>query len=502
MPHSMALRPHQEVAMQMIRHSLAEGKFRPVLQAPCGFGKTVVAAEIVRGALAKGKRLTFCVPSLSLIDQTFDRFVENGVDPADIGIIQASHPWRRPYAPIQIATAQTLKRREMPECDIVVIDEAHVRHEVYTRWLDPAKPRRPIIGLTATPWAAGMGLYFDNLLKPITMNELTKLGYLSKFVVFAPSCGDLSGVRTVAGDYHEGELAEAMAQGHLVGDIVTTWLTKGPGGKTLCFAVNRAHAQMIHDHFESAGVFVAYVDAFTPREERVEIGKKLVSGDVQVVCNIGTLTTGIDWDIRCIIMARPTKSRSLFVQIIGRGLRTAEGKDALLILDHSNTHLTLGMVDEIDQESMSELSGKIGTQAKRAEDKDKISLPKPCASCGCLIPPKFPACPACGFVTKRASDVASVAGELVAFGAKAKKRLTDSARDRLAREGKAEIYAQIRGLGASRGWSDGRMSHCFREIFGVWPNKLRHIASVEPGSLLRAWVTSRNIAFAKSRRSA
>ena len=99
------LYPHQQEALDQLRQSIMAGKSRPLLQAPTGAGKTVLAAHIVTGIRRRMKRVCFVVPSLGLIDQTFDRFVENGIDPSDMGVIQGDHHWRRPQAPIQIATA-------------------------------------------------------------------------------------------------------------------------------------------------------------------------------------------------------------------------------------------------------------------------------------------------------------------------------------------------------------------------------------------------------------
>ena len=284
------LRPHQAAALDGLRSALRLGKRRPMLQAPTGMGKTVIAAHIVAGAVAKSRRVVFCVPSLGLVDQTFERFSENGIDPADMGVIQANHPWRRPHARVQIATAQTLTRRQRPICDVVIIDEAHLRHEVYDRWMDD-EPDKIFIGLSATPWSRGLGIRYDQLIKSIPLADLIQGGYLSPFRVFAPSKPDLDGVRTVAGDYHEGDLAERVNKAELVADIVATWRARAEGRPTLCFATGRAHAKAIHDRFAEAGVPAAYVDANTPREGREQIGKRLAAGDVRVVCNIGTLTT-------------------------------------------------------------------------------------------------------------------------------------------------------------------------------------------------------------------
>lgn len=324
------LRPHQVSALDGLRGSLRSGNRRPMLQLPTGAGKTVIAAHIVHGAKAKAKRVTFCVPALSLIDQTFERFVANGINPGDMGVIQGDHPWRRPAAPIQIASVQTLRRRGMPDTGLLVVDEAHIRDAWLHAYLTSSENASlPVVGLSATPWSAGLGKIYDDLVKPVSMRELIDQGYLSKFRVFAPSHPDLEGVKTVAGDFHEGDLADRMSKPQIVADIVSTWMAKGHGLPTLCFCVNRAHARLVHDQFAAEGIRVAYIDANTPREEREEIGRRLAAGDIEVVCNIGTLTTGIDWDVRCLILARPTKSDALFVQIIGRALRTAEGKDCL-----------------------------------------------------------------------------------------------------------------------------------------------------------------------------
>jgi DNA repair protein RadD len=191
-----------------------------------------------------------------------------------------------------------------------------------------------------------LGRLYQDLIIAATMQDLIDLGYLSKFRVFAPAHPDLKGVRTVAGDYHEGDLGSAMDKRPLVADIVSTWLKLGRGRPTLCFAVNRVHAQHIRDKFEEAGVRAGYVDCFSTPSERIQVRSRFASGEFQVVCNVGVLTMGVDWDARCIILARRTKSEMFFVQIIGRRLRPAADKDHCLILDHSDTTSRLGFVTD------------------------------------------------------------------------------------------------------------------------------------------------------------
>ena len=375
--------PHQRRAIEMLRQSLGSGKRRPVLQAPTGFGKTRLAAAVVEGALAKQKRIIFTVPALSLVDQTVEAFWNDGI--RDIGVIQEMHAMTDWSRPVHVASVQTLQRRRIPEADMIIIDECHRWFDFYPKWMmDPAWQNRPFIGLSATPWTRGLGRYFDDLIIAATTQDLITGGYLSPFRVFAPSHPDLTGVRTVGGDYHEGDLCGVMNNAPLVADIVDTWQRRAQNRSTFCFAVDRAHAKHLQAKFAEAGVSTGYIDAYTSVTDRNEVKRQFHSGVVRVVCNVGCLTTGIDWDVRCIIFARPTKSEMLFVQIIGRGLRLAEGKEDCLILDHSDTHLRLGFVTDIHHESLDD-----GRARAKAKALDRIRPPKECPRCTFLKPPRM-----------------------------------------------------------------------------------------------------------------
>ncbi len=134
------LRPHQVAILDRLRDSLRSGRRRPMVQAPTGAGKTVVAGAIVRGSLAKSRRILFVVPALSLIDQTVRSFFAEGIH--DVGVIQGSHPMTDASKPVQVASIQTLQRRAIPPFDIVVVDEAHRWFEMLGVWMaDPAWQR-------------------------------------------------------------------------------------------------------------------------------------------------------------------------------------------------------------------------------------------------------------------------------------------------------------------------------------------------------------------------
>ncbi|KRA42113.1 DEAD/DEAH box helicase [Devosia sp. Root635] len=382
------LRPYQTTAIDRLRASLRAGHRRPMLMLPTGGGKTMIAAAIVEMARAKGNRIVFAVPALELIDQTVSAFEAEGI--TDIGVMQAMHPRTDPEAPVQVVSIPTLARRELPDTDIVLVDEAHVLAEVIKRWMK-AKPRLIFIGLSATPWTKNLGKHFDDLVIAATIGSLIEQRFLSMYWAFAPKRPDLTGVRVIAGDYDVHDLSVAMNQPHLTDLVVREWVERAKGLPTLCFGVDRAHAQALAAEFKRAGVRTAYVDGDTPRKERDRIKAGFHSGKIEVVCNIGVLTTGIDWDVRCIVLARPTKSDALLAQIVGRALRTAEGKHHALLIDLSGSFEDLGLPEHL---GTAELHGTPGR-----EPKAKVrNLPIPCPDCSRLRGQKSRKCGSCGHV--------------------------------------------------------------------------------------------------------
>ena len=244
-----------------------------MVQAPTGAGKTVLAASMVTGALAKGNRVLFVVPLLSLIEQTVAAFKAQGIDA--VGVMQGYHWMTDGSQPVQVASIQTLQRRMLPLSDLVIVDEAHRWFAFMGEWMArPDWQKVPFIGLSATPWTKGLGKHYDDLIVAATTSELIELGFLSPFRVFAPAHPDLSGVKVVAGDYHEGQLSETMQQPVLVADTVSTWLRLGEDRPTLCFAVDRAHARKLTDQFEAAGVPTAMSTRIRPIEEREKISRR------------------------------------------------------------------------------------------------------------------------------------------------------------------------------------------------------------------------------------
>jgi DNA repair protein RadD len=482
------LRPHQMRTLNAIELAISMGIRRLVVQAPTGMGKTILAAHRLRKIQDTGKRGLFIVPALSLIDQTIAKLYAEGV--TDVGVMQADHFMTNGARPIQVASVQTLQRRLIPEADEIIIDEVHRWFKWYPKILGaPAFENVPIIGLTATPGTKGLGKHFAKLIIGSTTEELIDTGYLSPFRAFAPASPDLSGVHTVAGDYHEGELAEVMNKVALVADVVTTWLERAKDRPTLVFAVDRAHAKHLQQKFTAAGVSAEYIDCFTDAPTRNAIAKRFHASEVKVVCNVGCLTTGIDWDVRCIVLARPTKSEMLFVQMVGRGLRTADGKADCLILDHSDNHVRLGFVTDIHWHGLDD-----GKEPRKAAPRGE-ALPKKCPHCAYLKPPKTLACPQCGFIPVPKAGAVHVSGELVELASRSQARETTQ-------EERIEFYRQILWIQERRSYKPGWAAHQYKNRHGHFPPwAWNHLVPKEPTASTLSWVKSRQIAFAKAQRA-
>lgn len=447
------LRDYQQNAINLVRAEYAKGRRRIMLQAATGAGKTEMAIGIAESAIEKGSKVAFCVPMISLVDQTAQRFYDNGF--TDLGVIQGDHPLRRYGASLQICSIDTLRAREFyVNADIIFIDEAHRLTKFAQKWMEKDKL---FIGLSATPWAKGLGKHFESLVIGATTKQLIDQGYLSPFKVFAPSKPDLAKLKTRAGDWEQKELGNRVVEPKLIASIVETWLKTGENRPTIGFAVNLLHAQHLQEEFQKAGIATGYIDARTTREEREAIRKQFHKGELKVVWNVGALTTGVDWDVRCIILARPTKSEMLFVQMIGRGLRTAEGKDDCLILDHSDTHERLGFVTDIHYSQLDDGEKKeVGPREK--------PLPKTCVKCHAVI--RSLKCGNCGNTIVIENKVEHSDGELKEL--KGKKTYNTQERQ--------EIWAMLNGYAQMKGLRSGWVYHTCKEMTGHAPkDKPSHI---------------------------
>lgn len=494
---TLSLRPYQAEAIQKLRLSLAGGKRRLILCSPTGSGKTEMGMEIIRGAQAKGKRVAFLANRVHLVEQTSRRLTKAGILH---GVIQAENS-RGEYLPVLVASIQTVAKRGLPEVDVMLIDEAHAvaGSKEFRKVVMEAKDT-PVVGLSATPWSKGLGRHYEELEGPlfqelitaVTIPELIELGFLVDAEVYAPSEPDLTGVKTVAGDYNETQLGHAVDKPELIGDIVTHWLKLANSMPTVCFATNIAHSKHIVSSFEAVGVKAAHIDCYTTDRERQDILAAVAAGEITIISNVGILTEGWDFPAcRVMILARPTKSMIRYIQMAGRVLRPFDGKEHALILDHSGSCKRLGFPTEHVE---SELDDGRPKDANARKDKEK-PLPKACPACHFMKAPKVSLCPACGFKPERQSEVNMTDGEL-----KLLKR-TKGTKEQKPWErygGKQELWSMLLGFCEERGYRPGYAANKYREMCGVWPRSLSDV-SKEPSPALRSWLKSQSIRWAKSK---
>jgi len=493
----LALRQYQTAAIEQTIRALDR---RPVLVAPTGSGKTVMAVELVRRL---GARTLWLAHRKELIDQAARQLCEFDLS---VGRIMAGEPIF-PAARIQVASIQTLVRRKKPRAQLVVIDECHhAAADTYQSVLDDY-PDASIVGLTATPFRLDgrpLGDLFGEIVVAAWTDDLCVEGYLHRPRVYAPRSPDLRGVKVTAGDYNRRELAERVDTDEQNADIVKSWQKHALGKRTVAFAVDVQHSKDIVTAFRQAGVAAEHLDAKTPRVERAQVLKRLRTGETRVLSNCMILTEG--WDLpalECAIVARPTASLNLHLQMIGRVMRASGGKLGAIVLDHAGNHHVHGLATR---------------RLNYALDGEKIGSSEPlglrrCRQCGLFFEITTYACPECGWVPAPSESVDRERppihgeGELVEFDDSAFEyqqqvwRIIESERmaqdykpgwsfyrfeerfgfrpivasgelvdpARATQEQKRAVFEQFSRIANERGYKPGWASHRYRDVFGFWP---------------------------------
>jgi superfamily II DNA or RNA helicase len=489
------LRDYQTRAIERIAETFGAGNRSPLLVAPTGSGKTVIAAELIRRAVDAGERCLFLAPRRELVHQTCEK-----LDALDVryGVILAGDPRTHLYAPVQVASVDTLlsrvvrrSRLTLPNFELVLVDEAHLgitsaRQKLLDHW-----PEAKRIGLTATPTrkdGRALGILYDDLIEVATPAELTAQGHLVPARYFSVSEPDLSRVHTVAGDFHNGELEEAMNRPALVGDVVQHWLAHAATRRSVVFATSIKHSVALADEFVRAGVAAEHIDAGTAEADRAEIFQRFRSGGTQVLTNCFLASYGFDLPaLACVVMARPTKSLMLYLQMLGRGLRPADGKTDCLVLDHAGNVHRHGFATD---ERLWTLAGELALVPPERKVKDR-SEPKvlTCPDCQCVFSGSR-TCPECGYYfAPKGREVETLDGTLIEVGAG-----LDS--DRI---DQMQFYLELRGLAHERDFKSGWTAHKFKERFGAFPPwSWNDLPAAIPTISTRRWVQSRLIAWKKS----
>lgn len=361
----VALRDYQLAAVEAVRAEYAAGRRSTLLAMATGTGKTTVFGEIARRTIANGKNVLVLAHRDELIRQAERRLATMcHVEP---GIEKAAEAYAY-NTPLCIASVQTLQGRRLDALrpdwfDLVIVDEAH--HAVsdsYRRVIDRAGGH--LLGVTATADRAdrrGLAEVFDSIAYEYPLAQAVKDGYLCPIrAKCLPLALDLTQVKVSHGDYQADSLGDALAP--YLHDIALVMRNECRGRRTVVFLPLVATAEKMARELRAAGMAADYVHGADPaRADKIAAFER---GDTDVLCNAMLLTEGWDCpEVDCIVVLRPTKSRPLYTQMVGRGTRLAPGKSHLLLLDF------LWMTERHDLCRPASLLGREAAVAKRMTER-------------------------------------------------------------------------------------------------------------------------------------
>ena len=475
------LRPHQQTAVEMLRNSLRRGKKRPILAAPCSFGKTITAAYIFEEAIKRGKRGIFICDRIKLVEQSLEAFDLHGVD---AGVMQGNHHRTDNYMPVQIASIQTLARRSrMPSFDFAIVDECHSVHK-YLLDMMKAYNNIPFIGLSATPFSKALGTVYDDLIVPITPNELLEQGYLCPIHYYGGRKVNLDDMNrralpTGGTDYDPKSLELRIEKDVLLaGDIVKNWLKHGENAQTIAFSPSIKHSKYMVELFRQNGISAEHIDGYTDPDLREVMFRAHDRGEFKILSCSKLLNVGYDApSVRCLIDCYPTTSIISYVQRAGRIARTSKDKPYSIYLDHSGNVARHGFAENIVPLELD--TGEKGFSETKQVKKKKEAKVWECPEC--YQQRTGVKCP-CGYEMPRV--------EQLKYDEQMLKRMTASekANALFSTEEKGqwlgELYLHAERKGYKEGWAD----RLYKQKFGQWPNGVYPLEVKDVSEAVRKYI--------------
>lgn len=395
------LYPDQQEFADKLRESLKKGHRSILGVASPAFGKTVLAGHIIESMLLKTSGSAwFLVHRKNLLRQTSKSFWAAHIQH---GLITSGKA--RSNLRVQVGTVGTVFSRldELSPPKLMFIDEAHlsrgVMFETVIKWVIDAGGI--VIGLTGTPTrldGKSLGHLFTDLVEARSTKWLISQGRLSDYDMYSTMVmPDLSEIQTGDGDYNVGQLAQAMDNSRIVGDVIDHWLKYAKNKITACYCVNVKHSISTAAKFNAAGIPAVHVDASTSEAELKEACEGLASGKYKIICCCVLLIEGFDLSaqigkditIECVILLRPTKSLARYLQMVFRALRRKPYP--AIILDHAACAAEHGLPDSDQEWSLD------GAKKKpKASDSEADIKIKSCPKCYAVFSPSLIECPKCG----------------------------------------------------------------------------------------------------------
>ena len=372
----MGLREYQNELIGRLFQAYRDGYIAPCIVLPCGGGKSVITAEIAKRFTDRDKRVLFLVHRRELCEQIYYTFLGWGVD----------------LALCKIKMVQTVARRlqNIEPPDLIITDENHhslakTYQKIYDFFPDVKR-----VGVTATPERmGGKGLrgVNDILIEGVTAKWLIAHGYLSPYDYFAPAV-TLPKFHIRRGEYDQREINSFFQKNvkTIYGDVLKQYKRLADGKQAICYLSGIEISEAVAERFSTDGIRAAHIDGNTPKAERDRIVEAFRRGEIRILCNVDLISEGFDVpDCECVILLRPTKSLTLFIQQSMRCMRYREGKRAIII-DHVNNVSEFGLPDD-NREWL--LDG---------HEKPKGAAPvKVCPDCFATVRAAERKCPHCGY---------------------------------------------------------------------------------------------------------
>jgi DNA repair protein RadD len=361
-----------------------EGGANSVLaQMPTGAGKSIVVASIVEHEVVnRGKKVLVMAHRTELVTQMAGHLYE--ATGLDVGIIKAGFiPNYRSH--IQVASVQSLNgsRRELTEkFDLIVVDECHhyTTGSIYDKVIGYYDGAR-LLGVTATPErldGKGLGVIFKEMVVGITTAELIESGHLSKFKYYVPQdVMEVDNLNVRMGDYTIESIEAMNPHQEVAGKALKAYQDYLVGKSTIVFATGVSASTEIAKAFDLAGISSAHLDGNTDSEVRRSTLKRFKRKEIDVISNCALFDEGLDIPgLDAVIMARPTKSLSKYLQQVGRALRVAEGKEHAIIIDLATNWKEHGLPNDERKWSLSDRpkKDKVAKTLKVSEDGEILEI--------------------------------------------------------------------------------------------------------------------------------
>nr|BFD33761.1 DEAD/DEAH box helicase family protein [Pigmentibacter ruber] len=391
----MQLRPYQNELIENIFNKINNNEHKICVVAPTGAGKTVIIAKIVQMFVSNLKRVFLVAHRKELLDQLSDTLTNFNINHA---MISPDYPSNDDIN-VQVCSVDSLIKRfnKYKKPDLIIIDECH--HVANNKWGKVLNHYSDSVslGFTATPARSngeGLGNFYDHLIEAPSVEWLTDNNFLCPIRYFVPpQIVDLSGLRTVGGDYVASELEERLDKSIITGDAIKHYARVCPYAPAIAFCASIRHAQSVAAEFTANGFTSEVIHGGLNKVTRKKLLNDLASGKIHVLTSVDVISEGTDVPhVVAAIDLCPTRSLVKHKQKMGRITRNAKNKTFAFFNDHVGNVLRHGFAD-------SPVKWSLQGNKKSRKNKEPIPPTKQCPNCYCTHKPA-PTCPTCGHTYK------------------------------------------------------------------------------------------------------